>query len=270
MINKINKFFKNNEFSPSKQRGQNFLIDQNIINKIVQSVVDINPSKVLEIGPGMGAISEQLVKKYLDNYRAIELDKKLFHYLNDGILSQRVLHNDALEIDWESIFDHLGDNPTMVGNLPYNISSKLIKKFILSNYRRAIIMVQKEMGLRLLAKINSKDYSAFSALCQYSLNVSKIIEINETAFIPQPKVKSTLLLLEKKDIAFNEGYEKFLKLIFLQRRKTILNNLKNNYDPKLVLQSLNTLNFKETTRAQELSPQHLFSLYESLSKLCQS
>ncbi|SYV93725.1 dimethyladenosine transferase [Mycoplasmoides gallisepticum] len=156
----------------------------------------------------------------------------------------------------------------MVGNLPYNISSKLIKKFILSTYRCAIIMVQKEMGLRLLAKINSKDYSAFSALCQYSLSVSKIIEINETAFIPQPKVRSTLLFLEKKDIAFNEGYEKFLKLIFLSRRKTILNNLKNNYDPKLIIQSLVSLGFKKTSRAQELSPTQLFSLYESLSKLC--
>lgn len=268
MINKINKFFKNNEFSPSKQRGQNFLIDQNIINNVVEAVSKINPSKVLEIGPGLGAISEQLIKRFADNYYAIELDKKLFHHLNEGLLKDHILHADALEIDWKSIFDNLGDNPTMVGNLPYNISSKLIKKFILSTYRCAIIMVQKEMGLRLLAKINSKDYSAFSALCQYSLNVSKIIEINETAFIPEPKVRSTLLFLEKKDIAFNEGYEKFLKLIFLSRRKTILNNLKNNYDPKLIIQSLVNLGFKETTRAQELSPTQLFSLYESLSKLC--
>ncbi|QMT98537.1 ribosomal RNA small subunit methyltransferase A [Mycoplasma tullyi] len=268
MINKINKFFKNNEFSPSKQRGQNFLIDQNIINKIVQSVINVNPSKVLEIGPGLGAISEQLIKKYGDDYHAIELDKKLFNHLNEGLLKDHVLHADALDIDWISIFDELGDNPTMVGNLPYNISSKLIKKFILSTYRCAIIMVQKEMGLRLLAKSNSKDYSAFSVLCQYSLNVNKIIEINENSFIPQPKIKSTLLFLEKKDIAFNEGYEKFLKLIFLSRRKTILNNLKTSYDSKLIIESLIKLGFKETTRAQELSPIQLFNLYESLSKLC--
>ncbi|MDC4182538.1 16S rRNA (adenine(1518)-N(6)/adenine(1519)-N(6))-dimethyltransferase RsmA [Mycoplasma bradburyae] len=265
MINKINNFLKNNEFSPSKERGQNFLIDTNIINKIVQTVNDTNPSKVLEIGPGLGAISEQLIKQHKTNYHAIELDKKLFNYLNNDLLKDQIIHNDALKIEWDVIFDELGNNPTMVGNLPYNISSKLIKKFILSSYRTAIIMVQKEMALRLLAKINSKDYSSFSVLCQYHLDVKKVIEINENSFIPKPKIKSTLLLLEKKDIDFNEGYEKFLKLIFLQRRKTILNNLKNNYNPELIRQSLNRLELKESSRAQELSKEQLFRLYELLS-----
>ncbi|QZX49495.1 ribosomal RNA small subunit methyltransferase A [Mycoplasma sp. E35C] len=265
MINKVNHFLKNNEFAPSKERGQNFLIDSNVINKIVETVNKTNPSKVLEIGPGLGAISDLLIKEYKDNYQAIELDKKLFHYLNESILKDQIVHADALEIEWNQLFDDLGNNPVMVGNLPYNISSKLIKKFILSNYKYAVIMVQKEMANRLLAKINAKDYSSFSVFCQYYLNVNKAFEINENSFIPKPKIKSTLLLLEKKDISFNEGYEKFLKLIFLQRRKTITNNLKTHYNLEQIKQSLKQLNLQESARAQELSDQQLFRLYEALS-----
>lgn len=250
--------------------GQNFLFDKNTINKICQTIKSyFNKNlNLLEIGPGLGSLSLDL-KNITNNYKAIEIDKRLFSYLIENKIFNvdNLLCEDALKLSWDNIFN---DNKSLlvVGNLPYSISTKLIDKFIHSKKSQiAILMVQKEMADRITAKVNSKDYNYFSVYLQSNLDVKKLFLINPRSFIPRPAVDSNLILLIKNlnKSNLNEEFEKFLKLCFLQRRKTLFNNLKENYNPQKILYELKKMSKSEKTRAQELTWNELLILEKNLN-----
>ena len=215
---------------PKKSLGQHFLKDNNIANKIVDSL-DGKPKNVLEIGPGMGILTKFLLKKKY-NLRLVEIDSESISFLIKqlGVEKSIIIENDFLKLDLNKVFG--GNNFSVIGNFPYNISSQIVFK-ILEN--RNIIkemcgMFQYEVAERICESEGSKKYGILSVLTQAFFEVSFLFEVSNRLFIPPPKVKSAVITLRRKDeieLGCDETlFFKIVKLSFQQRRKTIRNSLK--------------------------------------------
>ena len=215
---------------PKKSLGQHFLKDNNIANKIVDSL-DGKFKNVLEIGPGMGILTKFLLKKKY-NLRLVEIDGESISFLIKqlGVEKSIIIENDFLKLDLNKVFS--GNNFSIIGNFPYNISSQIVFK-ILEN--RNIInemcgMFQYEVAERICESEGSKKYGILSVLTQAFFEVSFLFEVSNHLFIPPPKVKSAVITLRRKDeieLGCDETlFFKIVKLSFQQRRKTIRNSLK--------------------------------------------
>ena len=215
---------------PKKSLGQHFLKDNNIANKIADSL-DGKSENVLEIGPGMGVLTKFLLKKKY-NLMLVEIDSESVSFLinNLGIEESKIIENDFLKLDLTKLFP--GNNFSIIGNFPYNISSQIVFK-ILEN--RNIInemcgMFQYEVAERICESEGSKKYGILSVLTQAFFEVSFLFEVSNHLFIPPPKVKSAVITLRRKDeieLGCDETlFFKIVKLSFQQRRKTIRNSLK--------------------------------------------
>ena len=215
---------------PKKSLGQHFLKDNNIANKIADSLDD-KSENVLEIGPGMGVLTKFLLKKKY-NLILVEIDSESVSFLinNLGIEESKIIENDFLKLDLTKLFPE--NNFSIIGNFPYNISSQIVFK-ILEN--RNIInemcgMFQYEVAERICESEGSKKYGILSVLTQAFFEVSFLFEVSNHLFIPPPKVKSAVITLRRKDeieLGCDETlFFKIVKLSFQQRRKTIRNSLK--------------------------------------------
>lgn len=215
---------------PKKSLGQHFLKDNNIANKIADSL-DGKSENVLEIGPGMGVLTKFLLKKKY-NLMLVEIDSESVSFLinNLDIEESKIIENDFLKLDLTKLFP--GNNFSIIGNFPYNISSQIVFK-ILEN--RNIInemcgMFQYEVAERICESEGSKKYGILSVLTQAFFEVSFLFEVSNHLFIPPPKVKSAVITLRRKDeieLGCDEAlFFKIVKLSFQQRRKTIRNSLK--------------------------------------------
>ncbi|MFH1360129.1 MAG: 16S rRNA (adenine(1518)-N(6)/adenine(1519)-N(6))-dimethyltransferase RsmA [Candidatus Omnitrophota bacterium] len=214
---------------PKKQLGQNFLIDQNIARKIIQTCHLQPTDTVLEIGPGRGALTAELlprVKKVI----AIETDRRLIEELRKKFPQDNLelIHADFLKFDVRS----LERNCIAISNLPYYICSPIIAKIL--DYKEffssLFVTVQLEFGNRMKAKINTKDYSAFSLFVQYHADCEMLFKIRNTAFRPRPKVQSCFMQLrmrKKPSLAIKNEFLfwRLIRQAFTQRRKTIVNAL---------------------------------------------
>ena len=184
-----------------KSLGQNFLIDKNIINKIV-AVANIQPyDNILEIGPGTGNLTEYILNKKPKKIFVIEKDERLVKLLSERFNNQiTIINEDILKISENSISN---DELIVFGNLPYNISTKILSKWIVGTYNKKwyknlILMFQKEVADRILAKTNSKSYGRLTILANWKLDVEKIIDVSAYCFSPRPKVESSLLKFTTK------------------------------------------------------------------------
>ena len=215
---------------PKKSLGQHFLKDNNIASKIVDSL-ECKSKNVLEIGPGMGILTKFLLKKKY-NLRLVEIDSESISFLIKqlGVDKSIIIENDFLKLDLTKVFP--GNNFSIIGNFPYNISSQIVFK-ILEN--RNIInemcgMFQYEVAERICESKGSKKYGILSVLTQAFFEVSFLFEVSNHLFIPPPKVKSAVITLRRKDeieLGCDENlFFKIVKLSFQQRRKTIRNSLK--------------------------------------------
>ena len=188
---------------PKKSLGQNFLIDQNIINKIIKTGNITKNKTILEIGSGYGNLTKSILKMNPKKIIAIEKDKYLASYLNnffDDKNKIEVINDDILNIINNNVF---GNNLIVYGNLPYNISTKILTSLILLKkwppwYESLILMFQKEVANRIIAKNNSKEYGRLSILCNWRLDITKLFDISKNCFKPIPKVDSTILLFKPK------------------------------------------------------------------------
>ena len=211
-----------------KSLGQNFLIDQNIINKIV-NLVNIKNKNILEIGPGTGNLTSKLLNHLPKKLTVVEKDNKLANLLKKNLGTKiSIINDDILKLDENNIEN---EQLTVFGNLPYNISTEILCKWILkiknqnfwSDY--LILMFQKEVADRILSKSNSKNYGRLTILSNWKLNVKKICDVNPTSFFPKPKINSTLLLFEPKKNFFKlknpKNLEKITRIFFMHRRKMI-------------------------------------------------
>ena len=211
-----------------KSLGQNFLIDSNIINKII-NIVDIKGKNILEIGPGTGNLSSKILDQHPKKMIVIEKDKYLANLLKDNFGSSIIVINqDVLKINESSLEK---EKLTVFGNLPYNISTEILCKWITNInesdfwFEYLILMFQKEVANRIISKFNTKNYGRLSILSNWKLNIKKIFDVKPSCFSPKPKVDSTVLLFEPKKDFYKvnnpKNLEKITKIFFSQRRKMI-------------------------------------------------
>ena len=254
-----------------KSLGQNFLIDNNVINKIVDEVSAYKDDLIIEIGPGRGALTSKLKSKGC-SIIAYELDKDL-----NGILSKfeddklHIIYEDFLKSNIKEDIKNIDyNNLFLVGNLPYYITTPIIEHIIQEriNFSKFTIMVQKEVADRFMADSGTKDYGYITLVLKYYFNVSKVCDVSRYAFNPVPKVESSVISFvprfEKPDIDV-EKYFKFLKNAFRQKRKNLKNNLSGLYDLDLVLQVLNKYNLDLNVRAESLSEDILIEIYRNIT-----
>ncbi len=255
-----------------KSLGQNFLIDKNIIKKIVD-VGNINEeSSVLEIGPGTGNLSEYILKKNPKKFFLIEKDEKLISLLNNKFKKKiQTINQDVLKVTENSICP---EKLIVFGNLPYNISTQILSKWItdyqqINWYEKFILMFQKEVADRILATTNSKSYGRLSILSNWKLDVKKILDIKATCFMPRPKVDSSLLKFtpKKKYFILNNPHnlEMITRVFFNQRRKKIKNPL--NLLFKRPDQVVEKLKLNVDLRPQNLSPETYYLITNEYEKL---
>ncbi len=260
------------QIKAKKSLGQNFLIDKNIINKIVTVANIQSDDNILEIGPGTGNLTESILNKKPNKIFVIEKDQKLVKLLSERFNNQiTIINEDILKIS-----EHLISNDKLIvfGNLPYNISTQILSKWIISAYNKKwykslILMFQKEVANRILAKTNSKNYGRLTILSNWKLDVEKIFDISAYCFSPRPKVESSLLKFTPKEKYFEikdaKNLEMITRVFFNQRRKKIKNSFNQIFsDSKYFAEKLNLdLNL----RPQNLSPSTYYLItkqYENL------
>ena len=255
-----------------KSLGQNFLIDKNIINKIVNTANIKEHDIVLEVGPGTGNLTESILKKNPRQIFVIEKDKNLTHLLKKKFNDQiTIINNDILKISEDSIFD---DQLIIFGNLPYNISTKILAKWIINDYKKKwykslILMFQKEVADRILAKTDSKNYGRLSIISNWKLKIENITNVSSSCFYPKPRVESTLLKFTPKDNYFKFKDSKNLELItrifFNQKRKKIKKPFKRIFNISLDISK--KLNIDLNLRPQNLSPDIYYKITKEYEKL---
>lgn len=254
-----------------KSLGQNFLQDNNIIDKII-NVTDIKDKTVLEIGPGDGALSSKLIKQ-VNNLICIELDNQLIPLLEDKFKDYdnfNLIHQDFLKVDPLTFKKY--NNIKVIANLPYYITSKIINKILIEypNVDQLVVMVQKEVGLRLTSKPNNKTYGSLSVFVQTLCDVKYEFSVSKNVFKPVPKVDSAIISFKKKEIDIDvKDYTFFLKTCFMQKRKTLLNNLSKGYsvDKDTLLTFLEQYSITNNTRAEQLSVEEFLTLYKNIKEV---
>ncbi|GHU52785.1 ribosomal RNA small subunit methyltransferase A [Bacilli bacterium] len=253
------------KFNPSKKLGQNFLINPQIPIDIVDKINFDGVDLIIEIGPGTGALTKELVKKNIP-MTAIELDKRLYATIKNEYLNINVINDDVLKVDFQNIIKGY-KNPIIVSNLPYSISSPMIFKFIKEiGVNVFYCMLQKEVVDRLCAKPRTHQYNAFTVIVSYCCNIKNIINVGRNNFSPVPKVDSAVVSIVKKpkQTYINE-FDLFLKKCFCSKRQMLVNNLKNVYTKQIVIDALSKHNIGIKSRAEELNVEELFKLYSCLS-----
>ena len=239
-----------------KSWGQNFLIDENVIRKIIKIINPKTNSTIIEIGPGKGALTLPIAKVARKVY-AVEIDPLLCTFLEKKNIKNLTLFNEDI-LKWN--FNKNNDeNIMIIGNLPYYISSPIIFIFLNKSYwKDMIIMVQKEMCKRITSKYKSKDYSRISVMCQTFFETKYICDISKNVFLPRPKVSSSIISLQRKNTTINiEKYSDFIKIAFSNRRKTIKNNFKKHIDVEL-------LNDFKNKRADEITVDEYKKLFNKI------
>ena len=258
---------------PKKSLGQNFLIDKNIIDIIINTGDIKKNDTILEVGPGTGNLTEKILSKNPKKIFAVEMDKFLTKKLYEKFKEKIILINDdILKIDEKK---YSNDPLVVFGNLPYNISTQILVKWIrcinLNNtFKKFILMFQKEVADRILAETNSKNYGRLAVLSSWKLQIKKIIDVSPNSFYPIPKVKSSVLLIKPKSEYFNlknsKNLEHVTNIFFNQRRKMIKKPL--NIIFKNVDEVSKKLNININDRPQNLSPLKYLEIcneYESLN-----
>lgn len=256
-----------------KSLGQNFLIDNSVIDKIVETT-EVTGKNIFEIGPGTGNLTKAILKKKPKKLFVIEKDRNLSIFLNENFKDQiTVINDDILNFDEMSLTK---EKLIVFGNLPYNISTEILSKWIVNLKSRnfwfdeLILMFQKEVAERIIAKFNTSDYGRLSILSNWKLIIKKIIDIYPTSFSPKPKINSTLLHFTPKKDFFEindpKNLEKITRIFFNQRRKMIKKpfNLifKNNHDV------LEKLKIDLNLRPQNLDLITYYNLTKEYENLC--
>jgi 16S rRNA (adenine1518-N6/adenine1519-N6)-dimethyltransferase len=254
-----------------KSLGQNFLIDREVLEKIV-SITDITNKEVLEIGPGSGNLTTYILKKKPKKLYVVEKDDDLAILLKEKFDTEiKIINDDILKISESTISDQ---KLSVFGNLPYNISTEILSKWILnigSNFwfDSLILMFQKEVADRIISEFNNSNYGRLSILSSWKLNVKKILDIKPQSFSPRPKIDSSLLLFTPKENFFKlrdpKNLEKITRIFFSQRRKMLKKPFNQVFDNgKEVAEKFGIdLNL----RPQNLEPEVYFKLVKEYEDL---
>ncbi len=273
------ELIKKHDFRIAKKFGQNFLVDDNVLKAIIEGSELSKDDCVLEIGPGLGVMTQILCEK-AGRVLAVEIDRNLIPILRVamfGFDNFNLINDDILKLDLEkTLEENFGNVPVkVVANLPYYITTPIIMKLLEGrvNLKSITIMVQKEVGERLCAAPGGKDYGAITVAVQYRCIPNKILVVPPEAFIPQPEVESMVVRLDLRDrppVSVNDEktYFRVVKASFGQRRKTLLNALasgnlgKSKEELKIILQDNG---IEANRRGETLSLGEFASIANSLS-----
>ena len=254
-----------------KSLGQNFLIDREVLEQIV-STCNITNKEILEIGPGTGNLTTYILKKNPKKLYVVEKDDELAILLKEKFDTEiEIINDDILKINEESISEQ---KLTVFGNLPYNISTEILSKWIFSIsknfwFENLVLMFQKEVADRIIAEFNNSKYGRLSILTSWKLNVKKIIDIKPQSFSPRPKIDSSLLLFTPRENFFKlkdpKNLEKITRIFFSQRRKMLKKPFNQVFDNgKEVAEKFGIdLNL----RPQNLEPETYFKLVKEYEDL---
>ena len=249
-----------------KSLGQNFLIDKTVLN-LIADLIDIEGKTILEVGPGTGNLTKFLLKKKPKKFFVVEKDSNLVLLLDKNFGKKITIFNqDILEIDENFICN---DQIIVFGNLPYNISTEILSKWIHGLNEKKwcshlILMFQKEVADRIISKFNSSKYGRLSILANWKFEIKKIIDVKPNSFLPKPKIDSSILFLSQKKKFFKFKNSKNLELItrtfFNERRKMIKKPLNKLFKGKIDI-------LKKLDITPDLRPQNLdFETYLKLTK----
>ena len=268
--NSLREIIKEYNIKPKKKLGQNFLHDKNIISSIINNV-NVKDEDIIEIGPGPGILTENILKNKARSLLVIEKDdsfevnlKKIKNKYKDNFI---YLIHDVIDFDFNKLTKK---EYKIVSNLPYNISVPFILKMIkirkVISWKNMILMVQKEVAERITANIGTKNYGRLSIMVNLNNDVKKLLNVKPSSFIPKPKVDSTVIKISPKNKNLNineEVFEKIVKICFSQRRKKIKNNLDqlntntslllelSNIDPDIRAENINIEGFLRISKNYE-------------------
>lgn len=256
------------ELKAKKKFGQNFLIDSNIVDKIAKSACDSN-IKTIEIGPGLGALTQMLLK-YSKDVDAYEIDPDMYNLLTNKLKDEKL--NVKLEDFMDTDLSIYKEKVNICSNLPYYITTPILFKVFESDLdiNKITVMVQKEVGDRLVAKVNSEDYGALSIEVQYLFDVKNEMNIPRSVFYPQPNVDSAIISFTPKitrDRSFEKKLFELVKNCFRMRRKTLNNNLKDLYTKEQIEKIYQEMNFNTNVRAQELTLEDYIKMVGVINEL---
>lgn len=270
---KIIETLKNNNFLFKKKFGQNFIIDSNIIENIVKKSLIDNKTLVIEIGPGAGALTSELLKK-AKQVICYEIDttlKPVLDELENNFNNVDIIYADFLKCDvLNDLKKYSYERLYVVANLPYYITTPIIEKIIEDRIPvdKIVVMVQKEVANRFMAKSNTKEYGSLTLYLNYFFSIKKIMNVSRNVFFPRPNVDSVVVELSKKNnLLYVSNKEIFFQLLrdsFRQKRKNLKNNLKL-YDLKKIEYILKKYNFDLNVRAEQLSLEQFVEIANYLS-----
>lgn len=270
--------------SAKKSLGQNFIVDTNILSKIVNAGEINKNTTVIEVGPGIGALTEQLAKK-AGNVIAFEIDDRLLPVLEDTLSPYdniEIIHSDILKVDMKAFEkSYLADSKevVLVANLPYYITTPIIMRFLESGLvlDHMVMMMQKEVASRISASPSTKAYGSLSVAVQYYMDAEVVFTVPKTVFVPQPNVESAIIKLsekKEKNVQVNDEplFFRLVRSSFVQRRKTLWNNLlvafgkEENTKAKLE-KGLELADVDPKRRGETLTIEEFASLANAFSKL---
>ena len=255
-----------------KSLGQNFLIDQNILKKIV-SLIKIENKSILEVGPGTGNLTSHILNHNPKKFLVVEKDKYLADMLKKKFADKiGIINDDILKIDEKKLYK---EKLIVFGNLPYNISTEILAKWIINLdnknfwFDSLILMFQKEVADRILSKFNSSKYGRLTILANWKLDVNKICDIKPESFSPKPKVQSSLLFLKPKKNFYkfknSKNLEKITRIFFNQRRKKIKTPFNKLFNGDFNI--LNKLKVDLNLRPHNLNEEVYYQLTQEYEKL---
>ena len=257
----VKNYLKENSIFPNKNRGQNFLCDRNIANNIANIIVNNRSKFGLEIGGGLGSLSEILINIYKENLTIVEYDKALYNHLIKKYSNINIIHKDILTVNIEDInkenlkFD-------IYGNIPYNIASPIMEWLFCDCYEKwnyAVFMVQSDFANRLIAKPNTEDYSALTLFANFMSEIKLEYNVSKEVFYPKPNVESSIISIIPKNIDFEilNIFKSVSKTLFHNRRKNIKNNFINspyiNIEKNKIDEILEKANIDKNYRGESLS-----------------
>ena len=271
------EILKKHGFTFKKSLGQNFLIDSNILNRIVDGTGVDKTVGVIEIGPGIGSLTEALAKK-AKKVISFEIDGRLLPILVETLAAYNnveIINNDILKVDVDNIIAEKMsdcDKIMVVANLPYYITTPILTHLIENTEKidGYVVMMQREVANRLNAKVGTKDYNSLTILLNYYTDVEYLFTVPKKVFVPAPNVESAVVKImtkEKKEFEVDQKFFKFVRSCFVQRRKTLLNNLISSYgkDKKQDLQaSCFDSEIEATRRSETLTLTEFYNLYNNL------
>lgn len=272
----VDETLKANNLVANKSLGQNFLVESEIAIEIVNSANIDKDTCVIEIGPGLGALTEIALEK-AGLVKAFEIDKNMVNILSKTFAEKEnfeITNIDFLKVDIEELILSINqggyEKIVVLSNLPYYITSKLLNKILVNNYniKSIVAMMQKEVGLKIL-KPEKKDYNLLSVILDYQFDVSIVKYVGKNSYLPRPEIDSIVLKFERTNPKYDVNFNQLLKVsecLFSQRRKTVNNNLKTLLTSEQLVECFNLCNILPTTHIEQLLINDIVNIAKYIEK----